>query len=344
VATDGTQSSEAERSNEQAGEEIGFVVIGRNEGERLQRCLDSLPRGSTVVYVDSGSTDGSPEVAAQANARVVALDRSAPFTAARGRNAGLERLESEQPPPEFVQLIDGDCVLASGWLSAALAEIRADPRLAVVCGRRRERFPDASVYNLLCDLEWNRPVGDATECGGDALVRREALASVGGFRGSMIAGEEPELCFRLRAAGWKIRRIAAEMTEHDAAIHHLRQWWKRQMRAGYAYALCFSLHGSSPERFRGREVRSILFWALAVPAAAFVAGAVYEPLALLVLTTYAILYLRVRKSSLKRDPEIRHARIDAAFCLLGKFAQLGGLARFASDRVRGTREELIEYK
>lgn len=324
--------------------EAGVVVIGRNEGERLIRCLGSLPPGSHVVYVDSGSSDGSLGAAEHAGAAIVALDPSSPFTAARGRNAGMEQLESRDPSLQFAQLVDGDCQLAPPWLAAGLAEMSRDPRLAVVCGRRREQFPEASVYNLLCDLEWNTPSGEARECGGDALVRIAALREVGGFRASMIAGEEPELCFRLRAAGWKIRRIPMEMTLHDAAIHRFGQWWRRQVRAGYAYALCFALHGSSPERFRAREVRSILFWAACVPAAAILLGAFHPLLALLPLSLYAVLYRRVRDARLRRDPDIRHARLDAAFCVVGKFAHLVGLSRFAWDRLRGRREQLIEYK
>jgi glycosyltransferase involved in cell wall biosynthesis len=323
---------------------VGVVVIGRNEGERLQRCLASLPAGATVVYVDSGSTDGSPALAARAGATVVALDASSPFTAARGRNAGLAELRASHPGVELAQLVDGDCLLSPAWLPAALEAMRAHPKLGGVAGRRRERHPEQSVYNLLCDLEWDGEPGEVTECGGDALVRVGALAAVGGFRASMIAGEEPELCFRLRAAGWKIRRIAAEMTLHDAAIHRLGQWWTRQVRAGYAYGLCFALHGGSAERFRAREVRSILFWGGALPAFALLLAAAYGWLGLLPIALYAVLYRRVRAARLRRDPDARHARLDAAFCVLGKLAQLQGLTRFAWDRLRGKREQLIEYK
>jgi len=324
---------------------VGVVVIGRNEGERLMRCLASLPAGAPVVYVDSGSTDQSPERAARAGAEVEVLDPATPFTAARGRNAGLERLRASHPELELAQLVDGDCLLAPEWLTSAVEAIRADPKLAIVCGRRRERFPEASVYNLLCDLEWDTPVGVANDCGGDSLVRIGALASVGGFRATMIAGEEPELCFRLRESGWKIRRIDAEMTAHDAAITRFGQWWKRQVRAGYAYGLCWWLHGDSPERFREKELRSIVVWGAGVPAAALLLGAAIHPaLALAPLSLYGLLFYRVMRHRLRRDPDARHARLDAAFCVIGKFAQLSGVTRFALDRVRGKREQLIEYK
>ena len=43
-----------------APRDLGAVVIGRNEGARLERCLDSL-QGTVacIVYADSGSEDGS---------------------------------------------------------------------------------------------------------------------------------------------------------------------------------------------------------------------------------------------------------------------------------------------
>ena len=63
---------------------LGVVAIGRNEGERLRRCLNSVVgRGHTVVYVDSGSTDGSTELARELGADVVELDLSLPFTMAQ---------------------------------------------------------------------------------------------------------------------------------------------------------------------------------------------------------------------------------------------------------------------
>ena len=178
---------------------IGIIVIGRNEGERLRRCLASVAgQGHAVVYVDSGSTDGSVDLAIGVGAAVVTLDRERPFTAARARNAGVERLRDLAPEADRVQFIDGDCELANGWLAKAVAALDAEPTLAVVYGRLRERHPEASVYNRLCDIEWNTPVGPADSSGGIAMMRVQDFESVGGFNPELIAGEEPDLCLRLR--------------------------------------------------------------------------------------------------------------------------------------------------
>ncbi len=216
---------------------IGVVVIGRNEGQRLEHCLRSLLKGTDkVMYVDSGSTDGSLHLARSLGVEVLALDLGTPFTAARARNEGFFALQRRLPSMQLVQFVDGDCEVDSGWLPAAQAFLDDHPDVAVVCGRRRERFPQRSVYNLLCDLEWDTPIGEAKACGGDALMRVDAFAAVGGFRPELIAGEEPELCVRLRAKGWKVWRLDAEMTLHDAAMTRFSQWWRRSLRAGHAYA------------------------------------------------------------------------------------------------------------
>src|SRR5215469_8377597 len=188
--------------------DVGVVVIGRNEGERLVKCLNSVKSSaSRVIYVDSGSTDGSAESAMKLGVYAVRLDPNLPFTAARARNEGFLALKSLHPDVRFVQFIDGDCILASGWLEAASAFLTDRKEVAIVCGRRRESHPDRSLYNRICDMEWDTPLGEAAACGGDALVRPEAFEAAGRFRSTLIAGEEPELCLRLRLQGWRIWRL-----------------------------------------------------------------------------------------------------------------------------------------
>lgn len=210
---------------------IAAVVIGRNEGTRLRGCLESLQgQVARIVYVDSGSTDGSVEMARARGVEVVTLDMGQPFTAARARNAGLAQLRQGEQP-DFVQFVDGDCEVRADWIGTAHGFLRDHPQVAVVCGRRRERFPEASIYNAHCDREWSTPIGEARSCGGDALMRGAALDQVGGYDPRLIAGEEPEMCVRLRAKGWKIWRLEAEMTWHDAAMTRFGQFWKRARRA-----------------------------------------------------------------------------------------------------------------
>jgi GT2 family glycosyltransferase len=133
---------------------VGVVVIGRNEGDRLSRCLDVLVDwDGPVVYVDSASKDGSVERARNSNAHVLELDANKPLSASRGRNAGFEYLATGHPSLRYVQFIDGDCEIEADWLEHAAAALDEHPEWAIVCGRLHEHEPHASIYNRLCDLE-----------------------------------------------------------------------------------------------------------------------------------------------------------------------------------------------
>jgi glycosyltransferase involved in cell wall biosynthesis len=338
-------------SGSAASDAIGVVVIGRNEGERLRRCLHSLgERARRAVYVDSGSTDGSVALARALGVHVVELDTAVPFTAARARNAGLDALVATGRAGEFVQFVDGDCEIEAGWLERAAAELRADPRLVVVFGRRREREREASPYNRLCDLEWDVPVGEALACGGDAMLRVAALREAGGYDATLIAGEEPELCMRLRARGGVVRRLDAPMTIHDAAMTNWRQWWRRMTRGGYVEAEGLARHGRAYPRWR--SAWGNLAWAVALPiavlaaaAAAMVGGALVSAVVVVagLLAIYALQWLRIARGAAARWP-VRDPRLWATSCLLGKWPATQGMFTFWWRRARGGQRRLIEYK
>lgn len=332
----------------------GIVAIGRNEGERLRLCLASLSgRARTLVYVDSGSTDGSVALARAAGAEVVQLDSSEPFTAARARNAGFERLLQTTPDAEFVQFIDGDCELHPDWLGEGARALRAMPNVSVVCGRRRERSPGASLYNRLCDVEWDTPVGFARACGGDALVRAGAFQAVGGYDPGMIAGEEPDLCLRLGRRGTRILRIDAEMTLHDAAMTRVTQWWQRAVRTGHTTAELLAKHGPTPEHLRLRRALSAVAWAVLLPAAwlwllsralssadaAWIAAALLVP-PLLYLRPFVGAYRACRRVGRPR----RDARAYALSCSLAKWPETAGMLLYLAHRVARRRPRWIEYK
>ena len=309
---------------------VDAVVIGRNEGARLLACLATLRgRVRRLVYVDSGSTDGSVAAATAAGAEVVALDMAQPFTAARARNAGLSHLASD--PPDFVQMVDGDCALQPGWISAALAAFAAHPAAVVVCGRRRERFAQASVYNALADREWDTPIGPARACGGDALMRYAAVQAVGGYDPGLIAGEEPDLCLRLRAKGGEIWRIDAEMTLHDAAMTRFSQWWRRAVRAGHAFAEGCARHGFD---HWGLETRRALIWGAGLPMAIVLLG-LWHPAGWLLALAYPAQVIRLAR---------RGGWAWGLFSVIGKFAEARGALGFYASRLRGQRRGLIEYK
>lgn len=327
----------------------GIVAIGRNEGERLRGCLASLAESDLpIFYVDSGSDDGSPELAASLGAEVHPLDASRPFCASRARQEGAERLLASQPNVQAIFFVDADCVVAEGWIEQAVEALQKDPKLGAVCGRRRERSPHASVYNLMCDHEWDTPVGECQAVGGDALFRVAAYQEAGGFDPTVPAGEEPELCQRLRRAGWKLERIDADMTVHDAALTSFAPWWRRQVRTGYSGADVEARFGLG---LFDRLIRGSQFWAFVVPLGITIAtliawgqwGAI-GALAIVSLAALGLLLQIVRLAGgVKGRPWGDRLRI-ATLTMLAKPAIAWGALGYRFDRSRGRTARLLEYK
>ena len=327
---------------------LGVVVIGRNEGQRLIDCLNSISGYQPLVYVDSGSTDDSRENAEARGATVVELDMSQPFSAARARNAGFERLTADNPGLEWVFFVDGDCQVVDGWLGQAVEFLQNHESTAVVCGRRKEVKPQASTFNYLCDMEWNTPIGPAQACGGDAMYRASVFAEIKGFDPELIAGEEPELCFRIRQSGHKVERLDADMTLHDAAMTKVSQWWKRTERSGHAYFLGWNKHGIvSEERYYAKDVKSILFWSL-IPLAFIVAALV--TLSWLPVLLLCVLWGAQIAKVYKRLPphhEVYPTSVKLAYAssvMFGKFPQALGVFRAWWKKKQGKQATLVEYK
>lgn len=320
---------------------LGAVVIGRNEGERLKACLRSLLLACDhVVYVDSGSTDGSVAFARELGVSVVELDPRLPFTAARGRNAGFEHLELTGKLPEFVQFVDGDCRLEPGWLQAGLAAISADPGLGLVTGWRSEIHPHRSVYNALFQLDWHRPAGAILSCGGDMMVRSSAFKQVGGFNPRVIAAEDDEFCLRLGKAGWRLERLPLTMTWHDADMTRFGAWWRRTIRDGHGFAQVGHMH---QEHFR-RERWRVWIYGLALPLV-FLAGLVWAPwLSLAVLALYLASWFRTARNLQGRGVGRDMALRQAVLLTISKLPNLYGMMTFHARRLFGNDMTIIEYK
>lgn len=166
-------------------------------------------------------------------------------------------------------------------------------------------------------------------------MRVTALVNAKGFREDLIAGEEPELCVRLRQLGWRIHRVEHEMTLHDAAITRFAQWWRRTVRGGHAFAEGAWLHGAAPERHWVAETRRALLWGLCLPSATL-ALMLWHPAAVLMLLAYPLQWVR-----LSRQPG---GTVRAFFLVLGKFAEAWGALQFYKNLALRRKRALIEYK
>lgn len=318
---------------------VAIVVIGRNEGERLVRSLRAaVAMGVPVVYADSSSTDGSVAAARELGAEVIEVEPTGPQSAARGRNTGLQALLNAHQDITYVQFLDGDTELSAGWLASAVAELDRDPKLAAVCGRLREHDREADIFRRLCDMEWDGPVGDIESTGGNVMLRLSALQQVGGFAAEVVAGEEADLCRRLRTDGWIIRRLPDEMGTHDSGDLGWSGWWRRAVRTGYWEAAAVRREGADTLPVVARRSSSRLFWAVLLPAiilATLVAGLWYWPLWLMaVLFTggYAVLWIKIANEMRRRNVPSPDARLYATSCVLVKWPECLGALRFWMGR------------
>lgn len=329
-----------------ASSEVAIVAIGRNEGERLKQCLRAALRDApVVVYIDSGSADGSAEYARAVGCRVVELDASRPFSAARARNEGFAFVMEHAPATSFVQFVDGDCELEEGWIEKAANTLQEKMHVGVVCGRVREIHPEVSVFNRLCNLEWRQPAGEVRTSGGRFMARASAFQEVGGFRADVIAGEDDELCIRVRRQGSQILMLDAPMASHDAAIASFAQWWRRNRRAGHAYAQVAALHGGGDERYFVRDRRRILIWGLALPVAALAAAPFTRCISLpILLCAYALQCAHIVSGCRKRGWATRDAWAYGFFTVISRFPALQGLLDYYWRRMRRRPMTIIEYK
>jgi cellulose synthase/poly-beta-1,6-N-acetylglucosamine synthase-like glycosyltransferase len=327
---------------------LAVVIIGRNEGSRLERCIRSVKAIRNwagrieIFYVDSGSTDSSCARAHDLGCTVINVTSDRP-SAARGRNAGWRRAGAP-----LVLFLDGDTILDPDFLATAAAAL-AEPKVAAVCGRRREIHPDGSLYNRVLDLDWISSPGSVEFCGGDALIRREALLAADGYDDTLIAGEEPDMCRRMRGLGWQILHLDCPMTGHDLAMYRWRQYWRRAVRTGYAYAEVSERYASTAMPLWLSESRSNLkrggFWAFvsltAILAAAF--GRSWLPLAAALLLLIGMSVRTARRFSWKSSEKVTlflyglHSHVQQLPIMVGQFS-------YWRAKRRGRGRRLIEYK
>jgi cellulose synthase/poly-beta-1,6-N-acetylglucosamine synthase-like glycosyltransferase len=326
---------------------IAIVPIGRNEGDRLRRCLQSIqamnypPSQVEVIYVDSQSSDDSVALAKSMGVRTVVID--GPTTAARGRNAGWTHTEAP-----FVLFLDGDTILHPDFARRAMVEM-SDPKVAGVCGDRREMDTEGSLYNAVFDVDWGEHYGPTLYFGGDALVRTEALRAVGGYNPDLIAGEEPDMCRRMRELGYRILHINAPMTLHDLAMHRFRQYWRRSLRTGWAYAEVSSIYArTSDPLWKTQSLHNLkhgLLWMLLAPSSIAASIGLHSWLPLIAFAALLLLQMsrpawRVRRKAKSLSQAIAygiHSELQHVPLLFG---QMRYWMRERSQQKAG----IIEYK
>lgn len=315
---------------------VSTIVIGRNEGKRLKQAFESLASTSmSVLYVDSGSVDGSVDLARSMNIHIHELNPREPFSAGRARREGVEVQIDALPELEFIQFLDGDCVLEQNWIEKAISHLIAEPDVGIVCGLLSEKSPERSIYNRMNALRWNAaPQGDIDTCGGIFMIRRNAYESVGGFNTSLLTGEESDLCSRVRAAGYRIVRLNEKMARHDSNMTRFSQWWKRAVWGGFGDALEYDVLEGKVAPSRRKETRSVYVWAVCLPIIGLIGiiGMIRSPwfmsVPLVCLLGYLALVTKIMRGRLQAGDAYYDAALYAALCVIRKMPYAIGFVRY----------------
>jgi len=322
-------------------ENLGIVVVGRNEGERLRGCFSSLLKHSyPIVYVDSMSNDGSVEYAKSIDVDVVLLDNSKPLNASRARNSGFEFLYRNNPQLQYIHFIDGDCEIDRKWPEYVIELLERNSKYAVVFGILDEKYRNSNIYTRLCDIEWKKNTGEQKNVGGlgIATIRVEAFKEAGGFDESLIAGADPELYLRIRKNKWIVYCADVNMGLHDCAMYQFKQWWMRCMKSGYAY-----MDGTKWGGYHLQK-RSTLIWGVLIPTLIIALSIKISLVILLCFAIYPIqvmrTYHKVNISNVSRNDKLLYA----AACILAKFPQTLGMGKWIINKIFQQQPKIIEYK
>ena len=200
---------------------ISVVVIGRNEGARLDLCMQSIHAAlgvlaHEIVYVDSRSADDSLERAKACGARCFLLSEEK-TTAGLGRHVGAKEAKGE-----YLLFLDGDMQLQKGFCEKAMMAI-ASRGYDGCTGIREDRYmKDGEVVGRNENYFGCTQERIAPEFGGALFMKKEALEKAGGWSPDAIACEEAELHARLKAAGCVIAELPVPMIVHTDAIRDER--------------------------------------------------------------------------------------------------------------------------
>lgn len=210
---------------------ISFIIIGKNEGWRLQKCLQSISyvveqdaiANYEIIYVDSQSTDNSIELAKQYGAKTFLI--TGECNAAIARNIG-----AQEAIGGILFFIDGDMELFPGFLPKVLNEN----------GKLKYPFMSGIFNDIVHDLDWNYlhtsrrhklQEGDAdsveTTTGGLFLIEHSLWDKVGGMDTRFKRSQDYDLGLRLSQMGYSLHRKAILL-----ANHYMRQYTIRNDYVG----------------------------------------------------------------------------------------------------------------
>lgn len=234
---------------------VTLVIPGRNCAATLDRCLASVVplkeagQLKEIVFVDDGSTDETPKIAARYEVKVLTGKGEGPGAA---RNLGWQASDSN-----LIWFIDSDCVAEPDALEKLLPHLN-DPDVAGVGGSYSNLYPESLIASLIHEeiVARHRRMGNDVNflATFNVLYRRDALLQISGFNEHLKLAQDAELAFRVIAAGHRLR------FEIDSSVghHHPRnliRYLRTQFRQGFYRMMLYRSH---PAKISGDSYAGLL--------------------------------------------------------------------------------------
>lgn len=189
------------------------VVVTWRGRDHIEQCLDALAgqdRPHSTLVVDNASDDGTAAIIADhpSELRVLRLRRNLGY--AGGIAAAVKRVRTP-----FVAWLNDDAAPATDWLAELEDALDADPG----AGAAGAVLPTSAGVRLTADGHGaDVPTPEASVfgfCGGAALLRTDALRSIGGVPADFFCYyEDTDTSWRLRLAGWRVLTVAGATADH----------------------------------------------------------------------------------------------------------------------------------
>jgi glycosyltransferase involved in cell wall biosynthesis len=245
---------------------VSVVIIGKDEEQNLGACIRSVrameypAERLEIIYVDTGSSDRSVEIAR--GMQVIAVEEKSPFPSpGLARNRGMREARHD-----IIHFIDGDMTIARDYLKEAVRLLDTGDIVCVI-GDVRERNSEKSFLARVLNYPWSsREAGFVDAPGGGGTFKKVALQTVGGYNPLILKGQETELGYRIHERGYKIYKIEHLMAVHNYGIARLYDLLSRSYRMGASYGMIMTMPQSRSYADLTRRARNLLLQGILLTA------------------------------------------------------------------------------